>query len=1215
MNRLEKSAFPLRLVLIFALLSAGIAVSGFLYYQEQNRTIRSQRNDELRAIADLKVSQIESWRRERLADGTYIRENPFVLQAFGRLLNGVPSPQLERTVLVWMSEYKQRHGYSNLILLDAKGVVRLSTLAATHPMEPENLSLAALAMQSRAVILSDLHRDAAKAINMDLCVPISSPERAAPLGALLIEIDPRQSLYPLIGNWPTPSKTAETLLLRREGNEVLFLNDLRHRKETALSFRLPFGRTVLPVVKPRPGAIGESHDYRGVAVVAAARTISDSPWILVAKMDRDEIYGPLRQSALSTGLLAFFLFVAAATSVLLLWREQQGRFYRRQHASEIEQRVLVERLDVLSRYANDIILLADPSGQILDANERALLSYGYERQELLRFTMSELLPPDARPDFGPRWARLMEEGGLVLEARHQRKDLSAFPVEISARLIAFEGNMCCQSIIRDISERKTAEEQLRLLESATLQTSDGVLIVGVAGEDACCQDPVFVNPAFEQITGYGLEDLRKGAVRHLYQSGANPHSIEGRDHGFRERCPKQLEQLAVRKDGSQFWAEWRFSPLARKDGIYTHCVWICRDITERKRAEESSRFLSSIVESSDDAIIGENMEGTVLSWNKGAERIYGYSAGEMVGRPISILVPSQRLDEFPEMMEVLRHGQSIEHFETERVRKDGRCMFVSITVSPVKDGANQVIGASVIARDISERKRAGEQLAEAHRKNTAVLESISDGFNAFDREWCYTYVNAAGAKMVGKTPEELLGRNVWELWPHAADSPFGVAYRRAVAENVQVQVEAFYPEPLNRWFEVRCYPSPEGLTLFFTDTTERKRTEKALQLSEERYRSLALATTQILWTTNPQGEVVDDMPVWRTFTGQSLGEIEGRGWIEALHPDDRERTTDLLSRALRTRSFYNTEYRLRRLDGEYRWMAVHGVPVLEEDGVVREWVGTCADITERKQAEEEIRNLNQELEQRVVERTAQWAASNEELEAFAYSVSHDLRAPLRAVDGFSKILLEEYAPELSPEAQHYLQAAHQNAVQMGELIDGLLKFSWLNRQPLSKQSIAPADLVRQAWEDLRVERNGRQVEINVGDLPPCQGDALLLKQVFANLLSNALKYTRKRDIARIEVGSSSGIGLPACNSPVYFVRDNGVGFDMRYRHKLFGVFQRLHLAEDYEGTGVGLATVQRIVHRHGGQVWANAVLNQGATFYFTVSNGGKPTERNGNHVG
>ena len=272
-------------------------------------------------------------------------------------------------------------------------------------------------------------------------------------------------------------------------------------------------------------------------------------------------------------------------------------------------------------------------------------------------------------------------------------------------------------------------------------------------------------------------------------------------------------------------------------------------------------------------------------------------------------------------------------------------------------------------------------------------------------------------------------------------------------------------------------------------------------------------------------------------------------------------------------------------------------PIVENGKVVRVR-GAIQDITDRRRAEAEIRQLNAELEQRVRDRTAELEATNKELEAFSYSVSHDLRAPLRAINGFSQIVLDDYGPQLPEDARSLpndiCDGARRWAV--GGRPAGL---SRLGRHSVRRESIDTADLVAGCLRDVLRSSEPRRIEVRVGDLPACEADPALLRQVWLNLLSNAVKYSGPRDPAMIEVGAAVGP-----DGPTYYVRDNGVGFDMRYANKLFGVFQRLHRAEEFEGTGIGLALVQRIVHRHGGRVWAEAEPDKGATFYFTSAAAG-----------
>jgi len=327
-------------------------------------------------------------------------------------------------------------------------------------------------------------------------------------------------------------------------------------------------------------------------------------------------------------------------------------------------------------------------------------------------------------------------------------------------------------------------------------------------------------------------------------------------------------------------------------------------------------------------------------------------------------------------------------------------------------------------------------------------------------------------------------------------------------------------------------------------------------------------------------------PAWERTLGFTPVELLARPYLEFVHPDDRESTlaeARKISAGADTISFEN---RYRCKDGSYRWLLWKSTPVAGQHLVY----AAARDITERKKQEASVQEINAQLE-----------AANKELEAFTYSVSHDLRAPLRHIDGFARILREDYGPQLDATAQHYLDRVQQGAGQMGQLIEDLLAFSRAARQEVRRQSVSLQRLVEDVQQAL--DTGGRSIDWRIGRLPSAPCDPVLMKQVFLNLLANAVKFTRPRQPAVIEVGAEQQNG-----EQVVFVRDNGVGFPMKYADKLFGVFQRLHRQEDFEGTGVGLAIVQRILHKHGGRVWAEAELDQGATFYFTLGATGPTVE-------
>lgn len=372
---------------------------------------------------------------------------------------------------------------------------------------------------------------------------------------------------------------------------------------------------------------------------------------------------------------------------------------------------------------------------------------------------------------------------------------------------------------------------------------------------------------------------------------------------------------------------------------------------------------------------------------------------------------------------------------------------------------------------------------------------------------------------------------------------------------------------------------------------QRKQAEAALRESEEKFRSLVEQTNDWIWRIDGNGVFTYVNPQVREIVGYEPAEILGKTTFDLMAADEVRRFAELLEFFVSVQQpFIRLEKTLTHKDGHPVVLETSGSPVFDSQGVFQGYRGIARDITERKRIEQAIDNLNEDLQHRA----AELEVANRELEAFSYSVSHDLRAPLRAMNGFSGILISEYAPQFPPEAKRYLQMVRDNAQQMGQLIDDLLRFSRLSRSSLKKQPVTPANLVDQAITDLYPEQQDRQVEMVINDLPTCQADPALLKQVWVNLLANALKFTRQQQVAHIQVGCQQ------LGELVYFVKDNGVGFDINYADKLFGVFQRLHRAEEYEGTGVGLAIVQRIIHRHGGRIWAEAEVNKGAAFYFTL---------------
>jgi PAS domain S-box-containing protein len=509
-------------------------------------------------------------------------------------------------------------------------------------------------------------------------------------------------------------------------------------------------------------------------------------------------------------------------------------------------------------------------------------------------------------------------------------------------------------------------------------------------------------------------------------------------------------------------------------------------------------------------------------------------------------------------------------------------------------------------------KRANELITanERIREINEYLENLLNYMNApiivWDTQYKITRFNRAFESITGRIEKDMVGKSLKILFPVAnRDSTMDLIKKTLTGDRLKVvEIDILHIDGSVQtllWNSANIM-SPDGKTPVATiaqglNITQRKQAEEALKISKERLLFATEGANIGIWNWN----IVTDELIWSDQCKALFGvppdeTMSYQRFSDALHPDDRERTDKAVKDTLDNHKDFDIEYRSLWPDESIHWLAAKGRGFYDATGKAVRLEGIVMDIAESKREEEEIRKLNAELEDRVAIRTSQLEATNKELEAFSYSVSHDLRAPLRHVSGYVDLLNKHFLSDLPEKGQHYLNSVADSVRMMGVLIDDLLQFSRTGRLEMHQSDFDMNEIVKETIDSLCKDNPDRKIEWVVRKLVSVYGDEAMLRLVWMNLLSNAVKFTRTRKKARIEIGVRE-----ENKELVFFVRDNGIGFDMQYAQKLFGVFQRLHPTEEFEGTGIGLANVHRIVLRHGGRTWAEAEPDKGAVFYFSIS--------------
>jgi two-component system, cell cycle sensor histidine kinase and response regulator CckA len=628
---IPKRTLPLGLILIVAAVAMGIASVGLWSYRTQQQHLRQAALQELAAVAHLKVDQIVKWRKERLGDAAVLMEEPLFSEEVAKWMSTHQSG-LRHNILSRFKSLQEYYGYNHVALVDIDGKILLNHTGGLPSLAETTLQALKIALRNHKPCFTDIHFPPENAVpHLDVIAPLFLPQEESqePIGAVIMGIEARQFLYPLIQSWPVPSATAETLLVSREGDQVLFLNDLRHRPDTALKLRLPVSRADLPAARAVLGARGvlEGHDYRGIRVLSALEPIPDSPWFLVAKVDAEEAFAGVRSTGRLIIGLSVALFLGACLVTLFLWQRTQKEHYRELYEAETRRQALLRHFEYLVKDANDIILLADETRRLIEVNDRAVAAYGYTREELLALTLDDLIAPDDFADYQKRLKEVTEEGSLISEANHRRKDGTQFPVEVSERFMVVEGKRYLQVIARDITERKRVEEALRQSELSYRTIFDSATDA-IFLHDAETGRILEVNEAACRLWGYSCEEMKALDLAQL-SSGTAPYTekeaMEWVHKGI-EEGPQLFEWIARRRDGTPIWFENNLKriEIEGKERVLV----LGRDTTERKKGEEElvlrNKIARAFLAAASDAEIYSDVLEIVLEFMKSAYGVFGY---------------------------------------------------------------------------------------------------------------------------------------------------------------------------------------------------------------------------------------------------------------------------------------------------------------------------------------------------------------------------------------------------------------------------------------------------------------------------------------------------------------------------------------------------------------------------------------------------------------
>ncbi len=832
-----------------------------------------------------------------------------------------------------------------------------------------------------------------------------------------------------------------------------------------------------------------------------------------------------------------------------------------------------------------------PDGRLGLCNKAFQELTGYSDVELHSIDWAkELTPPEWVGIEQKKLEELHATGRPVrYEKEYIRKNGARVPIELLVHMVKGPDGkpLYYYSFLSDITERKLAEAALTASEARYRTTMDKMLEgCQIIGRD---WKYVYINEAAQRHNRRPSSELIGNRYMDMWPGIQSTHVFEVIKRCIEERAPETLENEFVFPDGTVNCFDLSVQPVP--EGVFILSV----DITERKRAEKVLAFQAQLLSEVHDAVFSSDRNFTITYWNQAAEKMFGWTKDEVLGKRIDTLnlIYPEDIPIVNRTMERLSGGKERTVVSSNRnITKGGAVIDCTWHNSVLVDDKGQMSSVMSLVQDVSERKNAEAALRESEQRYRHLVQYAPAGIYEVDfATGRFTEVNDVMCRILGYSREELLAITAFDILDDEGKVRFAARIRDAQsgkppAEAAEYRVRTKDGRFIWGLLNIKFLWDKDkivGATVVAHDVTDRKSAEEALRQSEARFRALTTAASDAIYRMSP------DWSEMRQLNGRDfLADTDkpNSNWITSyVHPDDQSGLKAVVDEAIRKKQPFELEHRILRADGTWGWTSSRAIPLLDEKGEIVEWFGAADDISERKQLEEHMLRYVKEL-----------AVANKELESFSYSISHDLRAPLRAMKGFSSLLLKDYAEKLHAEGRDFLNRINTAADKMGELIDDMLSLSKISRQEMNLQEgIDLSEIAGHVITTLRQAEPHRNVDVDIEQGLKGTCDARLMNIVLSNLIGNAWKYTGKTPLAKIEFGVVEQNGETA-----YYVRDNGAGFDMTQAHRMFAPFQRLHSESQFPGTGIGLSIVNKIIQRYGSRIWAEGETGKGAAFYFTL---------------